>query len=263
MSSGTPWPSRAGSALELPRGRGRPGPRDRSRSRCCSRRSAATLRPRPFLLDRARARRAAARRAGRARGPARGRRDRVRVRGAAPERAQLEAAGDRRSPGAPVRCRGRPSADGRGGRRPGRATATRSSPSTSTRWVVPPGSRRWTSPGSSVGSISTRRRRVRLGGADAVDALLDRGATFTAAEMLGSASRALDMAVEYAKDRVQFGRPIGSFQAVKHRCADMLVDVEGMRSTAYWAAWCIGDDDPTPRSRRRRPRSGAPTPRSG
>ena len=62
--------------------------------------------------------------------------------------------------------------------------------------------------------------------------------------MLGGAARALDMAVEYAKDRVQFGRPIGSFQAVKHRCADMLVDVEGMRSTVYWAAWCIGAGDP-------------------
>ena len=56
--------------------------------------------------------------------------------------------------------------------------------------------------------------------------------------------RALDLAVEHAKDRVQFGRPIGSFQAVKHRCADMLVDVEGMRSTVYWAAWCIGAADP-------------------
>ena len=41
------------------------------------------------------------------------------------------------------------------------------------------------------------------------------------------------------KERVQFGRPIGSFQAVKHRCADMLVDVEGMRSAVYWAAWCV------------------------
>src|SRR4029079_1467813 len=78
-----------------------------------------------------------------------------------------------------------------------------------------------------------------LGGADAVVALLDHGATFTAAEMLGSASRVLELATEYAKERVQFGRPIGSFQAVKHRCADMLVDVEGMRSTVYWAAWCI------------------------
>jgi alkylation response protein AidB-like acyl-CoA dehydrogenase len=85
----------------------------------------------------------------------------------------------------------------------------------------------------------------RLGGADAVDALLDRGATYAAAEMLGSADRVLAMAVDYAKERVQFGRPIGSFQAVKHRCADMLVDVEGMRSSVYWAAWCLSaaDDD--------------------
>jgi alkylation response protein AidB-like acyl-CoA dehydrogenase len=87
------------------------------------------------------------------------------------------------------------------------------------------------------------RKARRLGGADARTRLLDRGATFTSADLLGSASRVLDLAVEYAKDRVQFGRPIGSFQAVKHRCADMLVDVEGMRSTVYWAAWCIGAND--------------------
>jgi alkylation response protein AidB-like acyl-CoA dehydrogenase len=85
--------------------------------------------------------------------------------------------------------------------------------------------------------------RIELGGEAARARLLDRGATFTAADLLGGANRALDMAVEYAKDRVQFGRPIGSFQAVKHRCADMLVDVEGMRSTVYWAAWCIGAND--------------------
>jgi alkylation response protein AidB-like acyl-CoA dehydrogenase len=85
---------------------------------------------------------------------------------------------------------------------------------------------------------------VRLGGPDAVAALVDRGATFACAEMLGGAARVLELAVDYAKDRVQFGRPIGSFQAVKHRCADMLVDVEGMRSTSYWAAWCIGAADP-------------------
>jgi len=85
---------------------------------------------------------------------------------------------------------------------------------------------------------------VRIGDADAVDALLDQGAVFASAEMLGGASQVLDMTVEYAKDRVQFGRPIGSFQAVKHRCADMLVDVEGIRSSAYWAAWSLGVDDP-------------------
>ena len=85
---------------------------------------------------------------------------------------------------------------------------------------------------------------ARVGDAAAADALLDRGATFAAAEMLGGSERVLDLSAEYAKDRVQFGRPIGSFQAVKHRCADMLVDVEGMRSTAFWAAWCIGAADP-------------------
>jgi alkylation response protein AidB-like acyl-CoA dehydrogenase len=83
----------------------------------------------------------------------------------------------------------------------------------------------------------------RVGGPADRERLLDRGASFTSADLLGGSSRALDMAVEYARDRVQFGRPIGSFQAVKHRCADMLVDVEGMRSTVYWAAWCIGADD--------------------
>ncbi len=84
----------------------------------------------------------------------------------------------------------------------------------------------------------------RIGGADAVEALVDRGAVYAAAEMLGGAARVLDLTVEYAKDREQFGRPIGSFQALKHRCADMLVDVEGMRSTVFWAAWCIGAEDP-------------------
>ena len=73
--------------------------------------------------------------------------------------------------------------------------------------------------------------------------LVDRGAAGYAAEMLGGCDRVLEMTSEYAKDRVQFGKPIGSFQAVKHRCADMLVDVEGMRSTVYWAAWCIGVGD--------------------
>jgi len=84
---------------------------------------------------------------------------------------------------------------------------------------------------------------VRLGGTDAVERLVDRGAVYACAEMLGGAAHVLDLSVEYAKERVQFGRPIGSFQAVKHRCADMLVDVEGMRSTTYWAAWCLAADD--------------------
>jgi alkylation response protein AidB-like acyl-CoA dehydrogenase len=85
---------------------------------------------------------------------------------------------------------------------------------------------------------------VRLGGVDAVEALVDRGATASSAEMLGAADQVLQMTVQYAKDRVQFGRPIGSFQAVKHRCADMLVDVEGMRSATYFAAWAVGAGEP-------------------
>ncbi|MCX7621662.1 MAG: acyl-CoA/acyl-ACP dehydrogenase [Acidimicrobiales bacterium] len=85
---------------------------------------------------------------------------------------------------------------------------------------------------------------IELGGEEAVEAFLDAGAVAHAAEMLGGAARSLDLAVAYAKERHQFGRPIGSFQAVKHRCADMLVDVEGMRSVAYYAAWAYSADDP-------------------
>jgi len=83
----------------------------------------------------------------------------------------------------------------------------------------------------------------RIGGASAVDDVLDRAVVAVCAEMLGAATAVLEMTVQYAKDRVQFGRPIGSFQAVKHRCADMLVDVEGMRSAAYYGAWAVGAGD--------------------
>jgi alkylation response protein AidB-like acyl-CoA dehydrogenase len=84
----------------------------------------------------------------------------------------------------------------------------------------------------------------RIGGADAAGRALDRAATLASAEMLGAADQVLSMSVGYAKDRVQFGKPIGSFQAVKHMLADALVDVEGMRSTVYYAAWCGAADDP-------------------
>jgi len=65
---------------------------------------------------------------------------------------------------------------------------------------------------------------------------LDVAAIALAAEQLGGAQRALDMAVEYAKVRQQFGRPIGSFQAIKHRCADLLLEVESLRSAVGYAA---------------------------
>jgi alkylation response protein AidB-like acyl-CoA dehydrogenase len=84
----------------------------------------------------------------------------------------------------------------------------------------------------------------RIGGAAAARGMVDRAATALAAEMLGASGRVLDMSVEYAKDRIQFGKPIGSFQAIKHRLADALVDVEGMRSSVYYAAWCIAAGEP-------------------
>jgi alkylation response protein AidB-like acyl-CoA dehydrogenase len=88
-----------------------------------------------------------------------------------------------------------------------------------------------------VGWVPEGGRRIGSG-AEARD-LLDRAAVGTSAMLLGGAARVLEMTTAYAMDRRQFGRPIGSFQAVKHHCADMLVDVEAMRSVLYWAAWCV------------------------
>ncbi|MGD0748600.1 MAG: acyl-CoA dehydrogenase family protein [Acidimicrobiales bacterium] len=71
---------------------------------------------------------------------------------------------------------------------------------------------------------------------------LDLAAVALAAEQVGGAQRVLDASVEYAKTRIQFGRPIGSFQAIKHKCADMLLEVESAKSAAYYAAWAAADD---------------------
>jgi alkylation response protein AidB-like acyl-CoA dehydrogenase len=72
--------------------------------------------------------------------------------------------------------------------------------------------------------------------------VLDVAAIAQAAEQLGGAQRALDMAVEYAKVRHQFGRPIGSFQAIKHRCADLLLEVESLRSAVQYAAAAVAEN---------------------
>jgi alkylation response protein AidB-like acyl-CoA dehydrogenase len=76
------------------------------------------------------------------------------------------------------------------------------------------------------------------GGAAALARSLDLAAIALAAEQVGGAQRCLDLAVAHAKGRVQFGRPIGSFQAIQHRCADMMLRVESARSAAYYAA-CV------------------------
>ena len=78
----------------------------------------------------------------------------------------------------------------------------------------------------------------------AIEHALRLGAIALAAEQVGGAQRCLEISVEYAKNRIQFGRPIGSFQAVKHKCADMLLHVELAKSAASYAAWCAATDDP-------------------
>ena len=78
----------------------------------------------------------------------------------------------------------------------------------------------------------------------AVERMRDLATVALAAEQAGGAARVLEMAVDYAKTRVQFGRPIGSFQAVKHLCADLLVEVESLTSAARYAAGAADTGDP-------------------
>ena len=73
--------------------------------------------------------------------------------------------------------------------------------------------------------------------------VLDLAAVGLAAEQVGGAQKVLEQAVEYAKVRVQFGRPIGSFQAIKHKCADMLLEVESAKSAAYYGMWCAAEQN--------------------
>jgi alkylation response protein AidB-like acyl-CoA dehydrogenase len=88
-------------------------------------------------------------------------------------------------------------------------------------------------------------RATRVGTGDATAAInraLDLALVALSCEQAGAAERCLEMAVDYAKIRVQFGRPIGSFQAIKHKCAEMLLEVESAKSAAYYAAWSAAED---------------------
>jgi alkylation response protein AidB-like acyl-CoA dehydrogenase len=95
----------------------------------------------------------------------------------------------------------------------------------------------------SLESVPARLIGTEGGAWPVVSHALDRAAIALAAEQVGGAQRVLEMSVEYAKVRVQFGRPIGSFQAVKHKCADMLMAVESAKSAAYYAAWAAAEDN--------------------
>jgi len=105
-----------------------------------------------------------------------------------------------------------------------------------------------TRPQATVGLLDAPARLI-AGPEDAervITRALQVGAALLAVEQVGAAQHLLDLSVEYAKSRLQFGRPIGSFQAVKHRLADDLVALEHARSTAYHAVWALNDgtDDP-------------------
>ena len=77
-----------------------------------------------------------------------------------------------------------------------------------------------------------------------LEQILQKGAICKCAEMVGGAQKVLEMATEYTKEREQFGRPIGSFQAVQHHCSNMLMDIEGSRYITYKAAWMLGQGIP-------------------
>ncbi len=78
----------------------------------------------------------------------------------------------------------------------------------------------------------------------ALDEALDLARVALAAEQVGGAQRCLEISVEYAKERQQFGRAIGSFQSIKHKCADMMVAIEAARSAAYWAGCAAAQGSP-------------------
>ena len=81
------------------------------------------------------------------------------------------------------------------------------------------------------------------GGWPIIQRALHRATAGKCVEMLGGADAVLEMTVEYAKQRTQFGRPVGTFQAVQHHCANMATDVEGCRQIAYHAAWRVSEGD--------------------
>ena len=81
-------------------------------------------------------------------------------------------------------------------------------------------------------------------GWDTIAKVVQWGAVGKCSEMVGGAQQVLDMTVEYAKQRTQFGRPIGSFQAIQHHCANMATDVEGSRNITYQAAWHLSEGLP-------------------
>mgnify|MGYP002052235327 CR=1 FL=1 len=113
-------------------------------------------------------------------------------------------------------------------------TTRRTRPERKSRITATRSSRSW-SPGRAGRPPFVLKQLVRV--------IPDLAAVALAAEQVGGAQRCLDMAVDYASERVQFGRVIGSFQSIKHKCADMLVQTESAKSAAYYAGWAASEDN--------------------
>jgi len=96
----------------------------------------------------------------------------------------------------------------------------------------------------------TPRAETRIGVAALIDRMLDHGALFAAAQLLGVAQRAIDLAVAYAREREQFGKPIGSFQALQHRLVDMFIECEQAASMALLACTAVDAEDEAERRKR-------------
>ena len=95
-----------------------------------------------------------------------------------------------------------------------------------------------------LGVVSGGEPGRALFSSETLPAIRGRSLAILSLEAVGVGTRALELAVEYVKDRVQFGRPIGSYQAVSHPLAAAYTELELARSLAWWAAWCVSEDDP-------------------
>jgi alkylation response protein AidB-like acyl-CoA dehydrogenase len=93
-------------------------------------------------------------------------------------------------------------------------------------------------------NVRVPRANALQGGWDLVKRIVNKATVIECAYLVGLAQKDFEISVQYAKDRIQFGRPIGSFQAIQHKAADMVTDVDGSRFIMYKAAWSVAENEP-------------------
>ncbi len=93
-------------------------------------------------------------------------------------------------------------------------------------------------------NVKVPKANVLQGGWDLVTRIVNKATVIESAYLVGLAQKDFEVSVQYAKDRIQFGRPIGSFQAIQHKAADMVTDVDGARFIMYKAAWSVAENEP-------------------